>query len=116
MIYAMAAVCVGAFAYVALLAFQSPQSRRDLGAWGDLLFISGMLTTFLVIVMFWGMLGILADTTLANVLERMLWRRSSGRLNIWVLFGFAAVPFTVLAAAHVLVLRYLERSRRRHVA
>src|SRR5687767_9654694 len=113
MIYALAAVCVGASTYVALLAFQSPQSRRDLGAWGDLLFISGMLTTFLVIVMFWGMLGNLADSNFATVLERMLWRKSSGLLNGWVLLGFAAVPFTVLAGAHVLVLSYFERSRRR---
>lgn len=114
--HVLAALGVGMLGYLGLCAFQSPQSRRDLEAWGDVLFISGMLTTFLVVVMFWGILGTLAETSLAAVVDEMSWRKSSGRINSWTLLGFAAAPFTVLAAVHVLVLKLLERARRRHLA
>ena len=114
--YALAAICVGAVVYLALLIFQSPQSRRDLAAWGDLLFISVVLTASLMIAMFWGMFEHLSDTTLATVVEGVLWKRSSGLVRPWALAGFAALPFTALAAAHVLVLVLLERYQRRHAA
>ena len=116
MIYVLAAISFGTFAYVALFLFQSPQSRRDSDAWGELLFDSGMLTTFLVVAMFWGMLGDLTDTSLGTVLDGMLWKESSGTLRVWTVVGFAAAPFTVLSAVHVLALKVLAKSRRQHAA
>jgi hypothetical protein len=116
MIYVIAAISFGTLAYVALFLFQSPQSRRDSDAWGELLFVSGMLTTFLVVAMFWGMLGDLTNTSLATVIDGMLWKESSGTLRVWTVVGFAAVPFTVLSAVHVLALKVLAKSRRQHAA
>jgi hypothetical protein len=114
--YALAAIGVGSVGYFALLIFQSPQSRRDQEAWGDLLFVSGVLTAFLMITMFLGMFEHLSDATIAAIVEDVLWKRSSGLLRPWALLSFAALPFTALAAVHVLVLATLDRQRRRNAA
>src|SRR5688572_12097336 len=115
--YALVAMCVGVLAYFSLLAFQSPQARRDLDAWGDCLFASGVLSAFLAIVMFWGLFDRLSDATLTSLVERLFRRRPhSGLVDLRTLPGFAAASFTAFAAVHVLVLKILERVGRRHDA
>lgn len=112
--YAVGAMCLGTFAYLVTLLLQSPQARRDMSAWVDLLFMSGVCTAFLLIVMFWGMFERLSDTTLKSLVEGVFRERPSGLPDLRMALGFVAAPFAICAALHVLVLNILRRLRRPH--
>ena len=115
--YALVAMCIGTIAYLGMLIFQSPQSRRDISAWGDLLFISAVVTAFLGIIMFWGIFDRLGKTTFVSLVDELFQRRPhSGLVNLKAFPGFMALPFTLLAGLHVSVLLFLNRASRGHDA
>src|SRR5690349_4282588 len=106
--YAIAALSIGTLLYVGLLAFQSPQARRDRSAWGDRLFISIVIASFLVLTMMWGLFGQLSHATFKSLVDALFAPRPSGLPDLRSMPGFAALAFTVLTGLHVLALTLLS--------
>ena len=108
MTYALGSLAIGILVYFVTFIAQSPRARRDRNCWGELFFISAILASLLAMLLFWTAMEAGPRADGAAIVEALFShaRYAHRHVPIAAIAGFA---FTILAGAHVLVLRILTR-------